>query len=544
MKLFRYIIAPVAITLLAINAQARTVEIKMSQCAKPLVDNINKVATKLSYNDLLILNFDKDGMYNIDGTVWIKSNIVIKGVSSKSTRIILQEGFANGKSKFTDDCFFRIKGDEKNQLKAEIKDISFELASHKGILWEKAPKRIIKIWYGDGIVIDNITSKSRDAAITNIDLRECNNVIVSNSEIENYNNCSESGCLWSKGSQKNITIRNNVFRKYGHDEVLAMWGGRSNTQSVTEMKDILIEGNDFYYGNKIRSKNKFWSTVFICFYHFKEDIYHFNNPCEVDNLVFKNNTITIDDVIGRDIAIFFDDLAKVGKIELSNNRITNTSKTSCGSNYMNDITLQASGDLNNPIEIKDNIVTNHGEILCDGKKSGYTFLSLNDIDANIVGNVVNSDYDMGLIWVHDGDINIDLRNNMFSGINKTATLNSKKKNSRINIVAFNNTFSGDTRISCQNVNNLFLDFKNNTFNSSDYHFFLQEAADNTSITFEGNTINATTGKGVMFANYSKKPYYFKEIQVTNNTFIGLSRNVIEDSFKSVKNKKIKGNIYR
>ena len=73
---------------------------------------------------------------------------------------------------------------------------------------------------------------------------------------------------------------------------------------------------------------------------------------------------------------------------------------------------------------------------------------------------------------------------------------------------------------------------------------MQEAADNTSITFEGNTINATTGKGVMFANYSKKPYYFKEIQVTNNTFIGLSRNVIDDSFKSVKNKKIKGNIYR
>jgi len=544
MKRFKYIIAFVAIALLSCNAQARTVEIKMSACPKPYVDNIRKMTSNLNSADELILNFDKPGKYEIDGTLKFKCNTTIKGVGSNATQIIVKEGFVNGKSKMTDDTFFAIHGTTSKKVKATIKDISFELASHKGILWEKSAKHIVKIWHGDGIVVDNIVSKTRDAANTNIDLRECSNVIVQNSEFENYNNCSNSGCLWSRGEQHNIVVKNNVFRKYGNDEVLAFWGGRSNTKSVTEMKNIVVEGNDFYYGNKIKSKNDFWSTVFICFYHFKEDIYNFNNPCEVDNLVFKNNSITIDDVISRDIAFFFDDLAKVGKIELSNNRITNTRKASCGLNYLNDITLQASGNLNNPIEIKDNIVTNHGEILCDGKKSGYTFLSLNDFDANIVGNVVNSDYDMGLIWVHDGDINIDLRNNMFSGIKKTATLNSKKKNSRINIGAFNNTFSGDTRISCQNVNNLFLDFKNNTFNSSDYHFFLQEAADNTSITFEGNTINATTGKGVMFANYSKKTYNFKEIQVTNNTFIGLSRNVIEDSFKSVKNKKIKGNIYR
>lgn len=544
MKNFRHIIAFVAIALLACNAQARTVEIQMSTCAKPLVDNINNAAAKLSYNDLLILNFDKDGIYTIDGTVWIKSNIVIKGVSSKSTRIILQEGFANGKSKFTDDCFFRIKGDENHKLSAEIKDISFELASHNGVLWEKAPKRMIKIWYGKGIVIDNITSKSRDAAITNIDLRESENVIVSNCEIENYNNCSESGCLWSKGDQKNITIKNNVFRKYGHDEVLAMWGGRSDTQSVTEMKNILIEGNEFYYGNKIKSKNKFWSTVFICFYHFREEIYNFNNPCEVDNLVFKNNSITIDDVIGRDIAVFFDSLAKVGKIELSNNVITNTSKASCQSNYMNDITLQAGGNLNNPIEIKNNTVINQAEILCDGKKSGYTFLSMEDADVIVDDNDVDSDYGMGLIWCHRGNFKITMNNNRFKGLERTATLSSSASIDNISITAIGNSFTGDTYMSCRNVKKMDLVFKNNVFNSSGYHLFLQEAGNQTTIDFENNTINSLKGNGVLYANYSGKDYKFTQAIVANNTFKGLNRKAIEGSLKKSQTLSIKGNIYR
>ena len=66
MNRFKYIIALVAIVLLACNAQARTVEIKMSQIGKPMTDNLMTVTSSLTNNDQLILNFDKAGKYELD----------------------------------------------------------------------------------------------------------------------------------------------------------------------------------------------------------------------------------------------------------------------------------------------------------------------------------------------------------------------------------------------------------------------------------------------------------------------------------------------
>ena len=538
------IISLIAIALLAGNAQARTVEIKMSQCPKPYVDNLRKMTESLRGSDELILNFDKPGKYEFDGSIKFRCNTVIKGISPEATKVIVREGFASGKSKMQDDVFFAIHGSTTKKVKAEIRDISFELASHNGILWENAAKHIVKIWHGDGIIVDNIVSKTRDAANTNLDLRECSNVLVQNSEFENYNNCNMGGNLWSRGKQNNIVVKNNVFRKYGNDEVLAFWGGRSGINDDSEMKDIVVKDNQFYYGNKAKSKKDIKVSVFICFYHFQEDVFRIKNRCYVDNIVFKNNSITIDDVIYRDISFNFDSLASVGNIEISNNSITNTRKSSSDSNYMNDITLVACGNIQSPVIIKNNTVNNHGEVLCNGKNSGYTFLSLKGVDVNLNGNVVNSDYGVGLLWCHAGLMNITMQNNTATGLYKTGILGSSEGTSKINIIANANTLDGDTRLYCENLDELTLNFTNNTFNSSASHFFLQEGAPKTWVVFDGNTINALKGKGIMFANYSNKPYNFTKIQVTNNTFRGLSKNAIENPFKSARNKTINNNIYR
>lgn len=530
--------------LLTCNVQARTLEIKMSTCPKPYVDNLRKMTASLRNSDELIINFDKSGKYEFDGSLKFRCNTEIKGISPEATKVIVKEGFTGGKSKLQDGSFFAIHGTSHNKVKVTIKDISFELASHKGILWEDSPKHIVKIVDADGVIVDNVVSKTQNAVLTNLDLRECANVIVQNSEFENYNNCKMGGNLWSRGKQNNIVVRNNIFRKYGNDEVLAFWGGRSGIKDDSELKDIVVEGNQFYYGNKAKSKKDIKVGVFICFYHFQEDVFKIRNRCYVDNIVFKNNSITIDDVIYRDISFNFDSLASVGNIEISNNSITNTRKTSSESNYMNDITIDACGNIQYPVVIKDNTINNHGEVLCDGTNSGYTFLSLKGVDVNLNGNVVSSDYGVGLIWCHTGLMNITMQNNTVSGLYKTGILGSSEGTSKINIIANANKLEGDTRLYCKNLDELTLNFTNNTFNSSDSHFFLQEGAPKTWVVFDGNTINALTGKGIMFANYSKKPYNFTKLQVTNNTFRGLSRNAIEDSFKNARNKTINNNIYR
>lgn len=538
------IISLIAIALLAGNAQARTVEIKMSQCPKPYVDNLRKMTASLRGSDELILNFDKPGKYEFDGSIKFRCNTVIKGISPEATKVIVREGFASGKSKMQDDVFFAIHGSTTKKVKAEIRDISFELASHKGILWEKAAKHIVKIWHGDGIIVDNIVSKTRDAANTNLDLRECDNVLVSNCEFENYNNCSNSGCLWSRGGQKNIIVRNNVFRKYGNDEALAFWGGLSNTNQKTEMKNIVVEGNEFYYGNKTKTKADIKIDVLICFYHFREDIYNMKNRCDVDSIVFKNNSLTIDGVMSRDIAFFFDELATVGHIEVLDNKITNTRKTSIASDYLNDITINAHGNIDYPIVVKGNTVINQGEILRDGKKSGYTFLSLKNADVIVANNNVDSNYGMNLLWCHEGNINIAMISNKANGLEKIATLSSNKSIDNISINALDNIFTGDTFISCRNVKNMDLIFKNNVFNSSGYHLFLQEAADQTSIHFEGNTINSMSGNGVLYANYSKKNFKFVDVSIEGNTFVGLKKKDLSREFSNAKKLQVRSNNYR
>ncbi len=526
----------------ASSAMARTLEIKMSTCPKPYLENIRSMTAALRNNDVLILNFDKEGTYEFDGSFKFRCNTTIKGVGSQKTKVIVREGFAGGKSKMLDDTFFAVHGSSRTKVKVAISDIRFELASHKGVLWEKAPKHIVKICDGDGIIINNVSFLSTDAVLTHVDLRDCSNAVIENCLFENYNNCEDGGCLWSRGNQENITVKNNSFSKYGKDEVLAFWGGNYHDNSDTRMSNITVDGNDFYYGNKIKSSKSFLMSVFICFYHFVENSVH--NKCYVSNIAFTNNSIKIDAPTYRDISLNFDPLATVDGIELSNNTIINTTKTSTTSNYLNDIVVSAASNVMRPIIIKNNKVKSSGEVLNDGRNCGYTFISLENADLIIDGNVIDSDNGVRLVWCRTGNVNIDMRNNQAFGLDKTSVLGSGKSMLNINMSATGNKFSGDTRIYCNNVNNMFLTFKNNTFNSSDYHFFLQEAAQQTYIIFENNIVNALSRKGTMFANYSGKPYNFTKLQVANNTFTGMARKAVDDPFKSVRNKIISGNIYR
>ena len=112
------------------------------------------------------------------------------------------------------------------------------------------------------------------------------------------------------------------------------------------------------------------------------------------------------------------------------------------------------------------------------------------------------------------------------------------------ITASGNTFSGDTRITCKNVKDLQLNYNNNTLNSTGYHFFLQEGAEQTSINFENNIVNSLTGKGKIFANYSGKQCDFSNVNISNNTFNGLKKADIVEPLNKARNIQINNNIYR
>lgn len=538
MRNIKHIISLMAIVLLMGNAQARTVEIKMSTCPKPYVENIRKMTSGLRYNDVLILDFDKPGQYEFDGSLKFKCNTTIKGVSSKSTKVVVKEGFVNGRSKMLDDTFFAVHGSSTRKVRAEVRDISFELASHNGILWEKAPKHIIKVCFGDGIVIDNIVAYSKNATLTHVDLRDCDNAVVSNCEFENYNNSAEGGCVWSRGAQHNIHIVNNVFRKYGKDEVLGCWGGIE--EKNFEIKNVVIEENEFYLDNKTGSKILDLQN-FISFNHTYTE--KAKTYCTLDSIIFKNNRIIINAPIRRIFMTAFSKYAIVNNLEISNNEILCTSKGSKNDFSMNDIDIISELADKTNITIDNNYISSKCEVLSDGKNSGHTFLSVRNANVNVSNNIIENEYPQRLIWCHEGSLFLNLDNNRVSNM-YTTTLSSSKNIDQASITATNNAFSGDTRVYCRNVKNLSLNYQNNVFDSSNYHFFLQEGAEQTSIIFENNIVNAISKKGKIYANYDGKPCNFNKVTISNNTFNGIKSNDITGPLNKAGKLQIKGNIYK
>lgn len=525
------------------GAAARTIEIKMSQCPKPLLENVRRIVATANADDKVILNFDKNGTYEFDGSIKIRCNTIIKGVNSKKTRVIVKEGVAGGKSKMQDDTFFAVHGTSTRKVKVEVRDIRFELASHKGTLWETAPKHIIKVCDGDGIMVDNATFWSTDAVITHVDLRECSNVLVENCTFENYNNCREGGCLWSRGEQRNLTVRNNVFWKYGNDEALGFWGGKNNR--VVYMGDILVENNEFHYDNRTKFKSNIPIDVLIAFAHFETNSTKYD--CIIDNIVFKNNSITMNAIANCCMKLTFDKLAKIKSIEMSDNTLVNTSRCSKSSYYHTDI--EVSGDMSNvdgyPIKIKDNNITSECEVLCDGKNSGYTFMGIKGSKVLLKHNTITSRYGVALLWSHGRNIDVLLDNNTVSHMYKIAILNDNTLTGTARITATSNEFDGETGIYCKNVKNLILDFTSNVFNATDYHFFMVEGAgESNSLTFDNNVVNSIGGRGALYANYSGKNHPFDKVRITNNVFNGIKRDAVEQVIKKSNRITMSGNIYK
>lgn len=518
---------------------ARTIEIKMSQCSKPLVESVRSMVSQASINDVVVLNFDKPGTYEFDGTIKIRSNTIIKGVDSNKTRVIVREGFAGGKSKMLDDTFFAIHGFSNKKVKVEIRDIRFELASHKGTLWETAPKHIIKICYGDGITVDNATFWSTDAVITHVDLRDCSNVLVQNCTFENYNNCREGGELWSRGEQENLVIRNNVFWKYGNDEALAIWGG--NHKRVVYMRNILVENNEFNYEDKTKCKKNIPIDVLIAFCHFETNDTKYD--CNIDNIVFTNNKITMNAVSNCDMKLTFDQLAKIGNFEISYNTFINTAKCSSSSSYMKDFEIKTDVLSETPILLKNNEVRSDCEVLCDGKNSGYTFLGIKGANVQLTDNNIFSKYGVALLWCQGGDNDVKLENNTAEKLYKIAILNDMTHIGTFKITATNNEFGGETSIYSNNIDRLIIDFRNNVLNTTDYHLFMIEGAKDNTLNFENNIINSDNRNGAMYANYSGKRNNFDKVNIKNNIFNGISKSSVEGVFKTGK-KSISGNVYK
>ena len=222
-----------------ISAHARTYTIDVTTPKGNLTEYLREKCKTATRDDLIELNFGK-GEFTIEGTVEFKCSAVIKGAGRDQTTIVLNNGKnKNGFKAFTDDTFLMFHGSVKQPISVKFSDISIRLKEHKGIWWNEsdlsAAKFAVKIYHANLVDIRRVDSYMSNAIITNFDMRVCSNVTVEDCIISNFNNCSAGGNLWVRGEQHNINIKNNIFYKYGNDELIGVYGNM--TDATRNIKD-------------------------------------------------------------------------------------------------------------------------------------------------------------------------------------------------------------------------------------------------------------------------------------------------------------------
>ena len=560
-QIFKYTLLAVLACLATMTCNAKTIRIDAKKVKGDFAMQLRDLCSTATYNDTVVFNFGK-GVYTIDATIECKCNVIIKGKGRKKSKIVFDHGHTrNGKRAYTSDAFIKIHGTPRHTISVDISDVSFGIKEHQGIWWEDAERYAVKIYHANHVNVHDVDSYLENAYITNFDLRVCSNVTFFNNTITNYNNCKTGGCLWLRGDMHNITIKNNRFYKYGKDETLAFFGNvidssNGNVTGAVTRTNIMVDGNEFYYGGYKRKDKDPEANCSMVLSYFSEE-QDSGERCTTNNLTLRNNTFHISDVTSRCIYLGFNHADRHNNILIENNQITNTAINREYKYYHQDIEVHDASSGNDTIRIINNKVQNYNTVIDPYGSSAYAFLRVHGgtylAQANKVVNHATINPTNGkaagirAVWCGAEGGNITLRDNVFKGLYYTGFFSSSKGCEQAKFNAQNNYFSGDTRIYCNNIKRLDIDFTCNTLDSDNTNFFLQEFADHGSVTFNNNLVTVKDGHGELMTHWSKvstDSMRFDKLEVTNNVLKGvkneaeLLRNITNVNKRKVRNNTI------
>ena len=563
MKQFlKYICLVMLIGMAAVTTQARVINVDVSRIKGDLTQELRAIGEKVAIRDTVVLDFGK-GTYTIDGTIQFRCNAIIRGQGCDKTTLILDKGQdRSGFKAFKDDSFINILGRKDHTIYASVSDMSFKLKDHKGIWWTDGERYAIKIYHANRVDINRVDSYMANAQITNFDLRVCSNVTVTDCNITNFNNSHTGGCLWLRGEMHNVKVKGNKFYKYGNDETLAVFDRLvDNTSSYIRGKatrtDIFIEGNEFYYGG-YKGKDKDESAFNEMMVSLITDHKKSGDPCITRNFHLDGNTFYINDKCTRCMYISFDPADVHSDIYVNGNTIINAALKKNDKYYRQDIEVNDLSSGQDTIYIANNTVKNSNPVMNKYDSNGYSFLLMQGgnvcLDGNKIVSTIETDRSTGkstgvqLVWAGAKGGIVTMRNNVRNGLKYLSTVGAGSGTPSFTLNATNNFFSGDTRIYCDKITQLHLNFTNNTFESSNANFFLQEFASKGTLVFNNNVVTVSEGGGRLMTHWNKnslKSMRFDRLEVKNNTFKGvkteadLLKNMTNVGKRQIKSNKVK-----
>ena len=551
MKRFtQYIMVAVMACVTSLAAQARVINVNASEARGELTAYLRNVAQTASYKDTVVLNFDK-GSYIIKGSVIFHSHLVIKGKGQQLTTVVFNKGNDQaGFKAFNDDCFIDVFGTPAHPLSADISDITFQLQGHKGIWWENASNYLFKIRHCNGVNISRVTSVITNAVSTNFDLHVCSNVTVTDCDITNYNNSDGGGCLWLRGEAHNVSIKRNKFTKYGKDETLAVFDrlvdhSKKYIRGKASRSNIFIENNEIIYGGytgQDKNPDATCGMIFSLFTDHKKS----SDRCLTSNFHLRGNKFIINDDCTRCMYIGFDPADEHNDIYIEDNEIVHNSSGRNTPFYYCDIEVHDLSASTDVIHINGNSLKNNHAIMNKYGTTGYAFLvtrggHVSMANNSIVNNVTRNTaagkpYGIELVW-HKSDGNnsdVTLTGNVCKGLDCIAHIGAWHVAEKFSLNANNNYFSGNTRVNCESIDKLNLDFTGNTFNSTAETFFLEGFAQKGNVVFNRNVVTVNNSRGQFLTrSHGNKGGRIDKLEIQNNVFNGIKSEA--DMLKNVTN---------
>lgn len=536
------IIATIAIFALALAASARTVTINLGPYVNKDVTAL--LRTQLSHlptNDYAIITLSKKGLYYLSGTVVAKCNVTLSGCGSKS-KFILCNGSDNKDFKaFTDDTFLEFIGTKNHPISVDIQNLSIDLQEHTGFWWLNSPngkrnaKFAVKIYHAHRVNVNKVNSTLKNALCTTFDLRVCTNISFSNCRLTNFNNCSEGGIIWIEGATSNVNITNNVLNKYGNDEALGIYGSHQEINNGhisfgnTSKKNIHISGNIFNYGYNGKDKTKVMNDVLISLF---SNGYENGYVCTMEDLEFSDNRFNISDPMRITLQFKVDTPDTYNRLLVQNNTFLNTTENSGGEQfYKTDIKITDKSNFSQQpsIEISNNSFVNESAVLTQWGSTGLSHIQLAGGNVLFSGNTTNDEqaqeHKKGgiLAYITAGSI-LNLEDNNAKGLAMIGCISDAGGVDNVVINASNNIFEGITTIYSDKVQQIDVNFTNNTFRSDNMNFFLQEFAKEGTVVFNHNNVTVKGGGGELmthWANTNTMNMRFHNLEVIGNSFFGV-----------------------
>ncbi len=562
-RIKRYGCVAVLLCLTCLLGHARTITVDVRSVKGDLTEFLRNTGKSATHNDTVVLNFDK-GTYNINGSVVFSSHLVINGRGVNETTVIFNKGKDRpGFKAFNDDCFIDVNGTLAHPLSAIISQISFRIQDHKGILWENSNNYFFKIRHCNSVSITHVNSYTYNANTTNFDLQVCSNVNITDCEITNYNNSERGGCLWLRGETHNVNVKRNKFNKYGKDEAMAVFdrlvdNSKKYIRGKANRSNIFVEDNEFYYGYDSRDRNPETNTdmIFSLFTDHRES----EDRCMTTNFHLSGNKFYVNDKTTRCIYIGFDPADDHRGIYIENNQIINKPTGRTEPYYRWDIDIHDTSASTDVIELNGNSVQNYDVVMNKSGTTGYTFLQMRGGEVNMANNTVVNNvsrdaatgkpFGVQLVWCQPYGVSaVNMTGNVCKGLDCVAHAGAWQTAQHFTLIATNNYFAGNTRVLCDNIDNLDLNFTGNTFNNTGDAFFLQEFAKRGTVVFNSNEVNSSRGQGLFMTHSSSRgstqSMRFDKLEIKNNVFKGVrGEHEMLKHVTNSKKRKVHNNTYR